>query len=320
MANQSQQGGALTNAIRTIRLHVDDPAARAKYTDDVLVGLMSDAWPSVLQDIYGQTQHPPLARFAVDLVEGQEYYYLPATVGEVWEVAKFDDQHRMMWRIKTRHRKSSFLNGVTFEGTQRFRVDPSIYAGESIEVDYIPSGDIVLHQGTALPSGCTTSTLTMGNTVTLGAEDRRPNAYIGSLLSVNGFSGGVPSGYRFFPVQQRIITDHAVGTGVLTVAPNFDFDLSTLPGGSPTPVLSYEVYPIEATLYFKAVALRVARDICGLETKPKAKFVEQLYNEARRSASLLSANFHAGMQANRLDPAVDTNEDCISDFDPWGLP
>lgn len=293
-ALNSQSEGVLAGAIRTIRRKVDEPDARAKYSDADILDMLNEAWQEVLPDLYGQAANPPLARYSVTLVSGQRYYNLPCTVGEIWSIAKRDSNNRIEWELRPQSRLSPLGQSISFEGTQRFLVDPEMGSGETIEFLYIPSGDCFMAAGVTSPLLCTHNSTTRQSTVgligtdatvSLGSVDRRPNAYLGAVLNVWGSDGGNPSGYSQFPVQTRIVKDYSVATGVLTVEPEFDVDLSAI---TPTNgVLKWEIYPMEASVVWPVLTRHVARQILADECKEKRyKIMTAQYAEAKRACIL----------------------------------
>lgn len=292
-AISGQTGGNLAAALATIRRRTDEPTVRAKYTDPILVDMLNESWQEVLPDLYNQADNPPLARYTVTLTQGQRYYNLPCTVGEIQRIAKRDTNNRVQWEIIPRDRLNPAGPGITFEGTQRFLIDPDFVQSEEIEVLYIPSGDCYMASGTATPAAGSTNTLRIigsGTAVTMGAVDRRPNAYIGGILNIYRFDGSPPSGYSQFPIQQRIVRSYNVATGTLTVEPDFDMDLSGL--ASPSSLLYWEVYPLEATCVWPVLTRHVARMILSDEAKSaRFQLMTQLYQEAKRACALRWSNF-----------------------------
>jgi hypothetical protein len=295
MAASDQSGGEIAACVQKIRLWTDN-FDTGKFSDSVLVDMISESWSEVLGDMYASADNVPLASFDVTLNSTDRYYTLPANVGEIRRVVHYDSNGIAQWEILPR----DFLNpagcGIRFEGTQRFYIDPGLNSGtETVTVEYIPSGNVLLHKGKTAAGDATDSTILLAKAgvpsdLIYGTVDRRPNGYLGCYLGVlNTETGSLPSSYVRFPIQQRIITDYDVSTGEVTVSPDFDFDLSTMAGGSGgDPVkLVYEIYPIEAPIIWSVLARHVSRNLAGVENKQKRfQLQDRLYLEARRACAL----------------------------------
>jgi hypothetical protein len=312
MATTDQNLGEILTAIQRVRQLTDEPSDRAKYTDSHILQLMSESWNEVLQDVFGSAQNIPLARHSLSLVAGTRYYDLPCTVGEL---LRFDvkDGNIKVAEIYPGNLQNPWGVGIHVEGTRRILLDPKPIQSMTVEVLYIPSGDILMHVGEALTSTGSTSGLKLriplhpilGNTA--GSIDRRPNAYVGSFFTGYLTNGSLPSGYFQFPIQQRIITSYDVADASITVEPNFDFDISKLE--DPGQIMMYEVVPFEATAMWPCIVRHTARHIAAVENRmDRFKMCNQLYAEAKRSVQLRSSNAltKSGMS---MDPRVSSNPD-----------
>lgn len=274
MAALNQAVGEIQTAIRTIRRLTDTASVRAKYKDSDIVELLQEAWQVVIRDLYSQAQNPPLATYDITLVDRQRYYQLPANIGEIVRIANYSTTgsagHRIInWELLPEGILNPSGYGIAFEGAQRMAVHPNAMLAEKvITIDYIPSASAVLTVGTTgVAAGASASTITLDIATTtdiLGAIDRRQDVYRGSFLGILDFPVP-PEGYSRFPIQQRIIKAYDVATGLITVAPDFDFDISTLDALVPDGLITYEIYPIEAPLVWSVLTRHVARLIAGFE-------------------------------------------------------
>ncbi len=310
MATSQQTGGELAAAIRSIRRLTDEPAIRAKYTDDVLMDLLNEAWQEVVHDLYAQADTPPWASFDVATVADQINYVLPASVGEIQRIKILDSSNELISEIIPSSHLNPFGYGIRFEGTQRFALEPTMLAGHTIRIEYIPSGDIVMHSGQVGFDDCTSTVLTLpvpNDTdddvkVLSGSVDARPNAYLGAYLGLIGITSE-PGPYPRFPIQQRIVASSSALDGTLTVSPAFDFDPSEV---FQSGHIQYEVYPMEAPVVWPVLTKHVARSIAGFENKKERfKLLTQLYAEAKRACCLKWANMETragdSMDARTID-------------------
>lgn len=315
MATPDQNLGEILTAIQRVRQLTDEPADRAKYTDSHILQLMSESWSEILQDVFGTAQNIPLARHNISLAAGTRYYDLPCTVGEL---LRFDvkDGNIKVAEIYPGNLQNPWGVGLHVEGTRRILLDPAPTQSLTVEALYVPSGDILMHTGEALTSSGSTSGLTLrvpttpilGNVA--GTLDRRPNAYVGSFLSIYRTNGSLPSGYNQFPIQQRIISSYSVADASVAVEPNFDFDVSKLE--DPGQIVMYEVVPFEATAMWPCIVRHTARHIAAVEVRSdRFKMCHQLYSEAKRAVQLRSSTAltKAGMS---MDPRVSQNPDFLT--------
>jgi len=290
-----QSVGMIASAVDRIYELTMDTSIRSRYPAARLVDVMQESWAEVLNDLYASAENPPLARVDVSLADGQEYYALPPNVGEIRRVAKFNpDTGLAEWELVNQNLLNPFGNGISFEGGQRFRINPTPTGAETVTVEYIPSGDVLLSSGTCRASDATASTIVLEDDGVvgpqLGAIDRRPNAYVGSYVALLGCqqANAAPSGYGVFPIQERIVNSYSVATGTLTVKPDFDFNPSTETALTSEEgnglYLLYETYPIEAAFVWPVITRFVARQLLGVDAKgTKFRIMTQLYEEAKQA-------------------------------------
>lgn len=309
----TQTAGEIQRAIYSIREYMDEPSLQAKYTDTRLLQKLNESWQEVLYDLYAQAVNPPLACYAVTLTTSQQYYLLPASVGEIRRIVRLDSSGNVIWEVIPDAWLSPSGPGIVFEGTQRFWLSTGhIQEGDQIEIQYIPSGNVILHKGQSevdITLADTEFLLGDPGDSLLGAVDRRPNAYLGCYLGLLDYGGPPPAGHNFFPLQQRIITDYNVATGKLTVLPAFDFEWADLPTATPAPYISYEIYPIEAPIIWTVLARHVARVIAGVEgKKERFKTLTTLMAEAKRACALVWANAETRSGRNMPSATVDNRD------------
>lgn len=313
-----QSSGEINAAVATVYRLCDEPSIRAKYSNSTMVGLLSDSWPLVLTDVYNQAQNPPLARYSITTVAGQRYYQLPPCIGEIIGLRNRSDvDHSIVSEMVPYARLSPYGPGWAVEGGQRLLIQPDLASDYTFEVEYIPSGNIALVQGTTSIDGsniATASTLELETAVS-GTIDARPKAYDGCVLSIYGWSGVLPSGYVRWPILQQVISSYDVATGVVTVEPDFLVNLAQLGVVSPAATLSWEIYPVEAPMIWPVVSIYTARKIAAFENKmERYKMLTQMYSEALRATCLRWANIQT-RTPNHLERRSPDNPDYVV----WGL-
>lgn len=297
----SHGAGQVSGAIAQIRRLTDQPQIRAKYSDSDILDLMNESYQEVLQDLYAQADQPPIGAYEVSTVTDQEYYVLPASVGEVVRIWILDSDGNKYQEIIPGSSLNPYGHGIRFEGNQRFSVSPEWATGYTIRVEYISSGDILMCVGKFDYADGSTSGLTLDPSnaqfeVTAGGVDPRPNAYVGGFVGLLGASNefsatGDGASYVRFPIQHRIIDSYVASTGVFGVVPSWDFDISTAFDGT-GPTIDFELYPIEAPAIWPVITRHTARLIAGFENrKDRFKILTQLYSEAKRATALRFANF-----------------------------
>lgn len=305
----NQTTGAIATAISKVRLYLDEPSVRAKYSDTDILTLMEDLWPEVWLDIYAAADNPPLARYSFTPVVDQRYYNLPCTIGEILYITKRNTNNQIEWEITPRSLYHPMGPGISFEGNHRLLLELPVDSTAALEILYIPSGNVHMHTSTVLGTAFTSSTVVLDTTPSTGTYDRRPNSYVGSMIRVLASSTGTnPSGYAVFPVQERIIKEFNVATSTITVEPDFDVDFSALSDAGSNS-LTYEIYPVEATLIWPTLIRRVAYEIATIENKrDRASGLEKLYAQAKRACALHMANFQT-RNPHSFDPRTVKNED-----------
>lgn len=308
----NQSVGAISSAITQVRTLLDEPELRAKWTDALILQMLEDLWPELWLDLYANADNPPLARYTFTPVADQKYYYLPSTVGEILYIAHRDTNNRIIYELKPRSLYHPWGENISFEANQRLKLDlPVVSTSDEIEVLYIPSGAVHLHSSTVLGSAFSLTGVTLDTSPTLGTYDRRPHSFEGCVIRVLASStGSKPSGYDVFPVMERIISSHDVLTSTVTVEPDFDVNLSLLSDAESTNI-TYEIYPVEATLIWPTLIKRTAMEIAAIENRvTKAGSLEKLYAMAKRACSLHLANFQTRYPTS-FDPRSLKNPDYI---------
>lgn len=288
-------GSYLRTICQMARFYTDEVTADAKYSDSFLVNnLVYPAMTDVLARLNLNQDNPITVRHSVSLLPGVEYYQLPPGVQEVWRVAVLDTAGNVVGDWYPRGVMNPRGPGWTLEGNL-LGVRPFPTNGQSIEVWYIPSGDVMCHIGTGYLQG---DELVLAATPTLGMRDRRPNAYAGSILRILGETW-----------QDRVIAAYDARTRVVRVRVPFDSEFaesdsqdtgvtggtfsgsSTSSGGFSTSALSssgdypqtvtYEVAPIYSAALYETIAVAVALKLAvARKMTDKIPMLEREYRKA----------------------------------------
>lgn len=305
MAYQEQQGGLINACIGKILKYVDEPSTQTKYTPIDMLDLMAQSFTEEMIDLQNNGNVIPVATTTVTLVAGQKAYQLPACVGEVIRVQWLDTDGTSLGTFRPRSYFNPLGPGWRMEGRTRLIIDPAPTAAATLEVQYHPSGEALLHAGSVPCSKVSSNSITLSQTVSSqGYLDQRPYAYKGCILNIYRVTNPqvtadlqVP-GYVRWPIQTRLVTGCTPSTLTLTVD-DFDVDISDLVG-----VAHYELYPVEFSLVWPVIAYSTAIKILTIEKKKEAVFLtERLYAKALRAMVLKFANVD-----NRLHFETDTED------------
>lgn len=275
--------GFLARSLARIRLATDEPSINAKYTDATLIGYIESAYAVVLADVNRMSKRPVVVRYDIAVGTAQTIYTLPPTVGSIVDIQWLDTAGN----IVCRHQPTSLVNpswpGITLEAnTIRFLQTPT--SAYTLRICFVPTGCVHLHDGTA--STITNSltafncTIILAATPTTGSLDKRPNAYVGSLLHI------LTATTNDYP-QLRLITAYDCTTRTATLEPNFTAAL--LPGGA---TVTYEIAPIFAEQIDTAIPLWVAQYVAGMEGfADRAGLLQSQYERAIRQIRLAETHY-----------------------------
>lgn len=193
-------GGFIQTVLDRTRAYLDDPSIDAKYDDNFLVKhVISPMFASVSSRINNSTVSPISVWIPFPLVRGTAYYALPPCVGEVWRMAirNTADQYvsrEAMPRTEYHYRGPNWKvegNMIVFNPTPDQDYD-------DIELQFMHSGEIMPFRTTAtLDATLTILTFALTNVPSVGAIDRRDNAYLGSTVRILTSTG---------IVEERIIS------------------------------------------------------------------------------------------------------------------
>lgn len=337
MAAPYHPEGYLARAIQWVRIWADEPAyADRKYKDSDITLMIESALDAVITDLYNQASAPPVCRFNVTMVANQEYYVLPANVGEIRRWCHLNTLSGVPdWELIPRGDRNAAGPCVIEDGTSGFRLLPiPIKGGDILTVEYVPNGHMRLHQnatprgsGSTLYTGANSDEFLMNFTTTpwfLGVFDKRPNAYLGSVVrqlgTVADVKPPVSSGnsIAWWPVQERRMTAFSFyNNGRARVQPAWDSQVTYASiddpqnfgqPGDPQTYIIYEVLPDVDPAIMWLGAMEAAIQLLTIEKKfDKVKGIRDLYERRKRDAQLRWANAEmrrgAGYQNDTVDGA-----------------
>lgn len=338
MAAPYHPQGYLSRALQYVRVMAQEPALDEKYTDTDLVPLFRAALEQVLQDVYSNAVTPPLGRFTLSVTANQATYKLPAICQEVHRISSIASESGLArWEVIPRSKYSSAGAGVLFDGSQDIRFVPTPTVTEDYQVEYVPGGNIALHQNVcALGTGPASSSLMTSTTIRLshatnsgwflGEFDRRPNAYTGMRLRLLGTVNDLVPGALttpWMPIQERMISSYNLySSATATVDPQFDSSLLssstwanwvgvdpiTLPHnpGVTTTYFVYEIVPDLDPAIMWLAAIETAIQLVTIERRlDKIPVLTKMFQDKLRAARLRWANFQmrspGGFETDTVD-------------------
>lgn len=254
----------LYTLLERIRTYIDLPEVEAKYSNDYLVRhVICPAQVDILSRLSHTTGCPVLLTMDITMTDTAQDVVMPPNVLNVLRVETIDEDGNRLGEILPR----SFWNPY---GPQNWRVE-GMPGALTLHIDAAPSGletarllyqtngDILPHYGTGTLAS--SNTVTLAATPTLGVVDRRPNAYVGSVLRILSSSG---------PIEERQITAHAYAGGNWTVTARSDFTYTA--NGS----VLYEIAPAGSQSLYEVIAAWSA-----------VKIGTNFLSDAKRNAILL---------------------------------
>lgn len=151
MAAPYHSQGLLSRTLRWIRTQANEDQVSAKYTDAVVLEYFSQCLAGVLEAAYAVAAHPPYALYEFQVIAGQDRYVLPVNIKEVHRLYKRNAETGLPdWEILPGSKLAPGGPQISFEGTAylRFTPTPETVAldGETLTLEYIPGGALVMHQ------------------------------------------------------------------------------------------------------------------------------------------------------------------------------
>ena len=228
---------------------ISDIAKELDYSDDYIFrhGIVPE-YSRVMSRIQNSSSDYVIEKTTISLIKDQQYYILPACIGEIMRIVTMYDDGRIKTELLPRNQYSTRGPNWSLEGNM-LSIRPYPQIAEDIEVWFIPTTDAKPHYAEdGLSNGTNTEiTLSTGGWASqiLGDIDRRTQAYVGSTIRVIESSG---------EIEERRITSHDSAAYTVGVNKTFTaFDTLT--------TISYEIVPAHFGAVTEAVAQGAAMNL-----------------------------------------------------------
>lgn len=298
--------------IERIRGYLDDPDLDAKYSDDFLLRhIVMPSMVNVLSRINNSLSNPVVSRLRVSLEADQQYYQLPPTVGEVWNVCVYDtDAGRITEDFVPRGYWNPRGPNWSIEANQ-LSIRPIPQEAKDIDIFYTHTGDLLLHYGTTSTGFTLDSSetdpqlrvLQLDASPTIGAIDKRPNAYAGSMLRV--LSGNV--------IEEKVIESSSS-----------DANSSAIEVTTRTPVefhdsdttITYEIAPVGFQPLYEAISASGALKLASYKkiTGVHFQMIQMQYKDALKTAADHYANMQMRMPKHLDKDTWDNSDNSLLNY------
>ena len=291
MSYTAQPTGVLASLVDRIQFYANEPATSNKWSAYNLYRAIKANYKELIGEIYRLSQNRPVVQYTITASASTPLHVLPANVGVIERIMEIDDATLLPARTVYSRSRDNFGGPV-------FRLEGNIlrwlpkWVGEDVTlvIEYAPNGDLDLATGSVAynAAGNSASTLALTTAPTDGYFDRRPYVFRGNRLRL--LSGATPSGYAFFPIQDRLVGDYDPSVPKLTVVGDFDFNPTSLGSGT----ITYEVVPEHLEPLSEALAFRTAKQIHAVEgAAKKAELLLAEYNNKMRDIRLAITSLDA---------------------------
>lgn len=268
--------GFISRIINLTRKLTDDPALNAKWTNGDIIALCRKSWAQLWIDLNMSADNPVTVRHDITVnITGQDYW-LPPTVGEILRFSRIEATSDMpTWEVVPKSRYNPFGPGFQIEGNL-IRFTPIWGFGDTLRLEYIPSGDVFPHEGTGsvVPEDddhVAGQWFTLSSPPAAGVLDERPNAMAGYLI-------------RFFTdasILEHVIDSHDQPTNRVKLR------IPTSPALPEGSAIEYEVVPVFGSLFEFVIAIMISRTIlAGEANAERRKELTSEYAEAIRGLQL----------------------------------
>lgn len=272
-------GSFLTDCIADVRRYTEEPVANAKYTDTVLARMITQSYAHIISEINRCNPEPIVASFDVTYVADTDEYILPPLMGAIWAIYSATDSGYKVFYSSRSHLNP--LGRQVYVERSILRVQDGLFtAGDTITVEYVPSGTAALHNGDCTVDS-TGKIITFGATVTTGTLDTHLQAYTGSVFRI---VSDTDTSYNF--IQERLISSYAHVTRVATV----ELALNPNAGdGVQSGTTSYEIAPAIHQGLSHAVGMYLARWVVSIEGSiTRSRLLNREYQDVIRNLRLMT--------------------------------
>tara|TARA_R110000824_G_scaffold8336_3_gene37633 strand:- start:115 stop:2721 length:2607 start_codon:yes stop_codon:yes gene_type:complete len=256
---------------------IGDIAKELDYSDDYIFrhGIVPE-YSRVISRIQNSSSEYIIEKTTISLVKDQQYYLLPACIGEIQRIVTMYDDGRIKTELLPRNQYSTRGPNWYVEG-EMLAIRPYPQVAEDIEIWYIPTTDAKPHyaEDGSMNAAGSILTLTAGGWASqiLGDLDRRESAYQGCVVRAIGRTAG--------RVQERIINSHTANSN----PPQIDFRAAFTESEITNGVVSYEIVPAHFGAVTEAIAQGAAMNLLvGARRVTKAQH------------SMLMVNFKSAMK------------------------
>ena len=289
-------------------------APELDYSADYLVRQgINNELGNVIARLNNTRANPYTSRFTLDTVIDQQYYPLPAGVGEITRIVKIDSSGRIERDLLPRGRFDPYGPNWSIEGNM-ISFLPYPKSVVNYEVWYIPNGTAWPHyaENGSLNADLTTFTLSDGKIwgrYMLGDVDKREGAYIGCVLRILGSSSAFGTEHGSEVIEERTISASDAETGTVTVERPFSSNIAT-------GTCKYEIVPIYLHSVNEAVVAGTVANLAAASrtiTERQQKVLYINYKSAMKTAGDTLGNMQ-GRVPKHIDKNTVDNPNYPSEF------
>lgn len=287
--------------VERVKLYANEMSVPTKYSNDRILEVSDMVAPEIMTDLMAAAQNKPTVIWRLVGVAGVMDYALPPYFGNLVNIGTYDSNTGSF--LTAAEASGYWLSaGPAYEliGQSMIRFKAPLAAGATIDIEFVPTGEVSLHKATgtegifkfsdgttdidvptvpatygALDFSIQQSVITLSATPDGGTFDRRLNAYVGSILRI--YNGPIYAGQPIFPIREFLVTAYNAETLRATVRPNWPIGFST------TGSYSYELVPVFGKEFLHLVILRTAAFLLGMESPDRVKVVMAEYKRLQRS-------------------------------------
>lgn len=266
---------------------ISDIAKELDYSDDYIFrhGIVPE-YSRVMSRIQNSSSDYVISKFSLSLVADQQYYKIPACIGEIVRIVSVDDNGRITGEMMPRNQFSQRGPNWSLEGnTLAIRPYP-VTDNSDFEIWYIPSTDAKPHYAEmAITTGAATLTMSSGawGENILGDVDGRDSIYEGSILRLMGKSK---------TVEEHLISSSTSRTGSVSTRFNFHEDYQDQTD------VTYEIVPTHFGAVSEAVSQGAAMNLLvGARRVTKAQHAMLMINF---KSAMKTALDHFTFMQNRM--------------------
>jgi hypothetical protein len=283
---------------------IDDVAKELDYSDDYIFrhGIVPE-YSRVVSRIQNSASDYVIEKTTISLIVNQQYYVLPACIGEIIRIVTMYDDGRIKTELLPRNQFNPRGPNWSVEGNM-LSIRPFPQVAQDIEIWFIPSTDVKPHyaEDGVMTTGSLTLTDGSWDSQILGDLDRREGAYVGCMVRAIGRATGM--------VEERIISGHVASTNPPTVTFRSVFTDLEIIGGT----VSYELVPLHFNAVSEAVAQGAAMNLLvSARRVTKAQHAMLMINF---KSAMKTAMDHSTFKQNRIPKSYE--KDTVDNRSKYG--